>query len=91
MPSAPDVSVVIPTRFRPGLVTRAIRSALAQTVDNIEVIVVIDGPDDETVAALAAIGDPRLRALPLPERGGAPNARNMGVREARAPWTARRS
>lgn len=88
MPSAPDVSVVIPTRFRPDLVTRAVRSALAQTVQDIEVIVVIDGPDDETVEAVAAIGDPRVRAVPLPERGGAPNARNVGVREARAPWTA---
>jgi glycosyltransferase involved in cell wall biosynthesis len=88
MPSQPDVSVVIPTRFRPDLVTRAVRSALRQTVENIEVIVVIDGPDEETGNALAAIGDPRLRVVPLQERGGAPNARNVGVRDARAPWTA---
>jgi glycosyltransferase involved in cell wall biosynthesis len=88
MPSEPDVSVVIPTRFRPELVTRAVRSALAQTVDNIEVIVVIDGPDDTTRVALARIADARLRVVVLPEKGGAPNARNVGVREARAPWTA---
>ena len=88
MPSAPDVSVVIPTRSRPELVTRAVRSALAQTVDDIEVIVVIDGPDDETRTALAAVTDARLRVVELPEQGGAPNARNAGVREARAPWTA---
>jgi glycosyltransferase involved in cell wall biosynthesis len=88
MPPEPEVSVVIPTRFRPNLVTRAVRSALAQTVQNIEVVVVIDGPDEETENALAEIGDPRVRAVPLSERGGAPNARNVGVREARAPWTA---
>jgi glycosyltransferase involved in cell wall biosynthesis len=49
---------------------------------------VIDGPDEETENVLAATGDPRLRVVPLPERGGAPNARNVGVHEARAPWTA---
>jgi glycosyltransferase involved in cell wall biosynthesis len=84
----PDVSVVIPTRSRPALVTRAVRGALAQTVEDIEVIVVIDGPDQQTGNALAAITDPRLRVVALPQRGGAPNARNTGVREARARWTA---
>jgi glycosyltransferase involved in cell wall biosynthesis len=82
------VSVVIPTLNRPALVTRAVRSALAQTVEDIEVIVVIDGPDEPTRAALAAITDPRLRVVPLPRQGGAPSARNAGVRVARAEWTA---
>jgi len=80
--------VVIPTWSRPDLVTRAVRSALAQTHDAIEVIVVIDGPDDETRAMLANIGDRRLRVIGLTDQGGAPNARNVGVREAQAPWTA---
>ena len=68
--------------------TRAVRSALAQTVDGIEVIVVVDGPDDATRDALAAIADARVRVVMLPAQGGAPNARNVGVGEARAPWTA---
>jgi glycosyltransferase involved in cell wall biosynthesis len=82
------VSVVIPTRSRPDLVTRAVSSALAQSYDDIEVIVVIDGPDDATHAALAPIMDVRLRVVELPESGGAPKARNVGVREARAHWAA---
>lgn len=88
MPSAPTISVVIPTRSRPGLVTRAVRSALAQTVEDIEVIVVIDGPDPETRAALATLSERRLRVIELPERGGAPEARNVGVRQAQGTWTA---
>ncbi len=88
MPSTPDVSVVVPTRARPELVTRAVRSALAQTVADIEVIVVIDGPDEPTRATLDAIADPRLRVVQLASQGGAPNARNAGVQEARANWTA---
>ncbi|MER7458784.1 glycosyltransferase family 2 protein [Micromonospora sp. NPDC126480] len=88
MARAPEVSVVVPTCDRPALVTRAVRSALSQSVAEIEVVVVVDGADAGTLAALAAVGDPRLRVLPLPERGGAPNARNEGVRAARARWTA---
>lgn len=56
----PMVSVVIPTRNRPQRVTRAVRSALAQTLCPIEVIVVIDGPDEVT---LQALGDLKTRAL----------------------------
>jgi glycosyltransferase involved in cell wall biosynthesis len=88
MTSAPDVSVVIPTRFRPELVLRAVHSVLAQTMPDLEIIVVVDGPDDETGQALAAVPDPRLRVLVQPEKGGAPNARNVGARAARGRWTA---
>jgi glycosyltransferase involved in cell wall biosynthesis len=88
MPPAPEVSVVIPTLGRPALVTRAVRSALAQTVGDIEVIVVVDGPDEATCRALAAVTDPRVNVVALPERGGAPSARNAGVRVARGRWTA---
>lgn len=88
MVSEPDVTVVVPTRFRPDLVTRAVRSALRQTHGNLEVLVVVDGPDDETRDALAALGDDRLRVIVLPAKGGAPNARNVGATEARGRWTA---
>jgi glycosyltransferase involved in cell wall biosynthesis len=69
-------------------VTRAVGSALAQTVRDIEVIVVVDGPDPATVEALARIGDERVRVVELDASGGAPAARNTGVRHARAPWVA---
>lgn len=67
---------------------RAVRSALAQTLHNIEVVVVVDGPDKLTVAALDEVSDPRLRVVELPASGGAPRARNAGVRAARGAWTA---
>ncbi|MEU4564683.1 glycosyltransferase family 2 protein [Actinoplanes sp. NPDC023936] len=83
-----DVSVVIPTCNRPRLATRAVASALGQTHRALEVIVVVDGPDEETVKELSGIGDPRLRVVVLPERGRAPHARNVGAREARGRFTA---
>ncbi|SDT59323.1 glycosyltransferase family 2 protein [Actinoplanes derwentensis] len=88
MSAAPDVSVVIPTCDRPELAVRAAGSALAQTHRDLEVIVVVDGPDEVTTDALGAIGDPRLRVVVLPERRKAPHARNVGALEARGRFTA---
>ena len=82
------MSVVIPTWGRPTLVRRALDSVLSQTERSIEVIVVIDGPDPATIAALAEVGDGRVRTVELPERGGAAAARNQGIGAATAPWVA---
>ena len=54
---------MIPTAGRPRLVTRAAESALSQTLREIEVVVVIDGPDTMTEKALSAIADRRLRTV----------------------------
>jgi glycosyltransferase involved in cell wall biosynthesis len=88
MSSDPDVSVVIPTLNRPELAARAVRSVLAQTHANLEVVVVADGPDPITRETLEAIGDHRVRVIELPRRGRAPNARNQGALAARGRWTA---
>ena len=53
------VSAVIPTRGRPELLCRAVRSALAQTLREIEVVVVIDGEDPATSIALDRAGAAR--------------------------------
>lgn len=80
----PRVSVVVPTFRRPRLVVRAVASALAQSVRAIEVVVVVDGRDAETVAALDGLEDDRVR-LVVPERHlGNGAARNHGVALARA-------
>ena len=84
----PLVSAVIPTRARPGLLACAVRSALRQTWPNLEVIVVVDGPNRETEACLATFNDPRLRVIVLPLACGGSEARNVGVRVARSEWIA---
>jgi glycosyltransferase involved in cell wall biosynthesis len=84
----PLVSAVIPTRNRPEIVLRAVQSALEQSIANLEVIVVIDGPDKASEEALSAVPDPRLNVIALQEQVGGSEARNTGVRAARAPWVA---
>ena len=85
---APIVSVIIPTLNRPHMLVRAVRSVLAQTLAEIEVVVVIDGPDAATVSALKQFTDPRVRILALPENVGGSDARNAGVRAAKGGWVA---
>jgi len=82
------ISVVIPTRNRPDLVQRAVRSVLNQTFSDFEIIVVIDGADWQTSQALREIGDPRLRTVELEQTVGGSEARNTGVRAARGEWLA---
>lgn len=85
---AETVSVVIPTHSRPQLVLRAVESALAQTFDNLEVVVVLADDNPETPRALASISDPRLHCLPFNGRLWAPAARNRGIQFARGGWVA---
>jgi hypothetical protein len=82
----PEVSAVIPTRNRPEWVYRAMQSVLSQTHQNIEAIVVIDGPDPETESALKALRDPRVQVIALTENVGGSEARNIGIRAARGEW-----
>jgi glycosyltransferase involved in cell wall biosynthesis len=84
----PRVSVVIPTRGRPELAERAVRSALAQDLEEIEVVVVVDGPDPETVAMLRRFREERLHIVHLRENVGGSEARNIGVRYSRGEWIA---
>jgi glycosyltransferase involved in cell wall biosynthesis len=77
---------VIPTCNRPLLVHRAVRSALAQTYREIEVVVVIDGPHRESCSALEAIQDDRLRVICLSQSVGGAEARNVGVQAPRGEW-----
>src|SRR4026207_2248901 len=62
--SEPEVSVIIPTRNRwPMLSTHALPSALAQQEVDIEIVVVDDASEDDTVARVEAIADPRVRVV----------------------------
>jgi len=84
----PLVTVVIPTRNRPEMVCRAVRSALGQTYLNLEVVVVVDGPDSATVKALEGLDEKRLRIFALAESTGGGEARNIGIRAANGAWMA---
>ncbi len=80
MPLASTVSVVIPCRNAANTVAAAVRSARAQTLAPLEVIVVDDGSDDASIAVAEAAGARVIRAT---HRGFAGGARNLGIESAR--------
>lgn len=82
------VSVIVPTIRRPGLIRRAIDSVRAQTLGDLEIIVVIDGPDPATAAVLDTMDEPRLRVLQNPSPLGPGGVRNAGAAIATGEWLA---
>jgi glycosyltransferase involved in cell wall biosynthesis len=83
----PKVSVVIPTYNRAATVRKGIDSVLAQTVTDLEVIVVDDGSSDDTGKILGETFGNRIRYYAQPNQG-ASVARNKGIEEARGDWIA---
>jgi glycosyltransferase involved in cell wall biosynthesis len=82
------VSVIIPTLQRPTLLKRALESVFRQSWRELEVIVVVDGPDPDTIAVLQTIEDPRLRVVQNPRSLTAAGARNAGIDLAKGEWIA---
>jgi glycosyltransferase involved in cell wall biosynthesis len=89
-PMNPEISVVIPTRNRPAAVVHAVESVLAQTFRELEVTVVIDGPDEATALSIAKVQkrDARLHVIALERNVGGCGARNLGIQASRGRWIA---
>jgi succinoglycan biosynthesis protein ExoO len=85
-----DFSVIIPAYNVSGIIERAIRSAAAQTLPPLEILVIDDCSTDNTVEAVEALGReiPSLRLLSTPANGGPSAGRNVGLRAARGDWIA---
>lgn len=81
--SDPIATVVITTRNRSVLAHAAVASALAQTVSDIEVIVVDDSSDEPFVWNG---DDPRVHVIRRDKCGGVCAARNAGMAVARGHW-----
>ncbi len=78
----PEVSVILPTYNRAGILEESIASVLGQTYGDLELIVVDDGSTDGTAELIGGIRDPRLRYIRLDENGGGAAARNIGLENA---------
>jgi len=85
-----DFSVIIPAYNVAAIIGRAVRSAAAQTLPPLEILVIDDCSTDDTVEAVKALGReiPSLRLLSTPANAGPSAARNVGLRAAKADWIA---
>jgi len=57
----PVVSICIPTYHRRELLSRALRSCLAQTYQDFEIIITDNSSDDDSEELVAALKEPRIR------------------------------
>ena len=88
-PGAPRVSVVMPAYNAAPYIGEAIESALQQSLEDIELIVVDDCSTDGTADIVSdhARKERRLRMLSTPRNTGGPAAaRNIGIRHARGEY-----
>jgi glycosyltransferase involved in cell wall biosynthesis len=76
------VSIIIRTYNRDYIVAEAIQSALNQTYDDYEVLVVDDGSTDDTSKVVQEFQDPKLRYIRHERNRGVGAACNTGVAEA---------
>lgn len=83
----PKVSVIIPTYNRAVKVRPTIESVLAQTLSDLEIIVVDDGSSDDTGKILLEVYGDRIRYY-FQTNQGVSAARNKGIEEARGEWIA---
>ncbi len=88
-----DISVIIPTYNRAGLIGKAIESVLKQKGQGEsfrirEVLVIDDGSVDDTEKVVRDIVDERVCFHKLEQNGGASHARNTGVQMAGSEWIA---
>jgi glycosyltransferase involved in cell wall biosynthesis len=78
--ASPRISVVIPCYNLGAYVHEAVDSVLAQTLDDLEIIVINDGSTDpHTVDVLSTLDRPKTRVITTENRGLAA-ARNLGIR-----------
>jgi glycosyltransferase involved in cell wall biosynthesis len=82
---SPEITIVVAAYNAESFIRATLESVLAQSLQDIEVIVIDDGSTDATQAILRTFSDRRLTVL-RQENSGVSAARNAGLAAARAPY-----
>ncbi|EPF7489887.1 MULTISPECIES: glycosyltransferase family 2 protein [Morganellaceae] len=81
----PLVSVIVPVYNTSKYLKKCIDSILAQTLKDIEVIIVNDGSTDDSLSIINQYSDDRIVIINK-ENGGLSSARNSGIEEAKGDY-----
>lgn len=88
MMAAPTVSVLMTYYNKGSFVEEAVRSVLAQTFADLELLIIDDGSTDDGLKKIRNIGDPRIRIERSDENLGRPAAAKHGFDMARGEFVA---
>ena len=83
---SPTFSIILSTYNRAHLVDRTLRSVLAQTYQDFEIIVVDDASTDETAAVVTSFDDERIIYIRHEKNGGVAVANNTAIRQAKGEY-----
>lgn len=78
----PKISIILPTFNGSKYIKKAIDTCLNQSFSNIELIVVIDGSQDNTNEIVESYSDPRILIIQNTHNLGLPESLNIGFRHA---------
>jgi glycosyltransferase involved in cell wall biosynthesis len=87
-PTAPPlITVIIPLYNGAEFIEPTLRSVMAQTYQNLEILVVDDGSTDHSPRLVQGLStqDDRIALISKPN-GGVASARNLGIQRARGTW-----
>ena len=82
------VSIIMPAYNAEKTLAQAIQSALSQTYENFELLIIDDCSTDSTGQLARSFHDSRIRVLTNEKNSGACRTRHNGVAQARGQWLA---
>lgn len=82
------VSIIMPAYNTGNCIAESIRSVLAQSYENWELLIVDDCSTDNTRQVIGSFSDSRIRLLHNPVNSGAAVSRNLALREAKGRYIA---
>ena len=83
-----NISVIIPVHNRAAMLKRAVKSVLAQTYKDFELIVVDDGSTEDLLEVRSLVEQNGHCFLVLEKNLGVAVARNFGIKQAKGRWLA---
>ena len=84
----PRVSIIVPTHDRPQMLKEAVESALAQTFQDFEIVIVLNGASVEAAAMARRLeASAKIKVVEMQDSTLAAS-RNVGLGFARGEWTA---
>lgn len=86
--ATPFFTVLIPAHDAGSTIASAIRSVLAQGMEDLEIVVANDGSSDDTAAVVQGFADERIVLIEQAASGSPAGARNAGLRVARGEFVA---